>query len=81
MSQDPFIETALGPRSAEPAEAIVVGLLRRVASELTTLVQSPSQFGDEHHSAAALHAVHRALIELEPLAQRERADDGPWPLP
>ena len=81
MSKDPFIESALGHRPAEVGEATVVGLLRQAANELSRLMQSPTRPGDEHHTGAALHAVHRALVELEPLARRDGADDGPWPLP
>ena len=78
MPHDPFVETALGPLSPTPEEAIV-GWLRRAVGGLTKLMDSPSHPRDDHHLAAALHAVHRALIELEPLANRS-TDPGPRPL-
>ena len=81
VPKDPFIETALGPLAKESEADTVVGLLRSAAEGLTNLMREPGQPGDEHHISAALHAVHRALIELEPLAGRPDAIDGPWPLP
>jgi hypothetical protein len=47
----------------------IVGLLRRAARELSMLVEFPTLPGEVHHLDEALHAVHRALVELEQLGQ------------
>jgi hypothetical protein len=65
----PYVEATLQETTpAPPVESVIVGLLRQAAGELARLVESPTNPGDAHHTAAALHAIHRALIELEPLA-------------
>lgn len=43
----------------------LVGLLRRVAGGLARLEQLPRYPGMSGTVAAAAHAVHRALVELE----------------
>lgn len=51
----------------EPSpESEIVGLLRRAAGSLADLEMFPTYPGEEVVLRIAAHAVHRALIELEP---------------
>ena len=60
--------------TSDSPESVLLGLLRQVACGLSRLAQFPTCPGDAYHLAEALHATHRALIELEPLAQRVELD-------
>jgi hypothetical protein len=50
-----------------PTEGEIFQLLRQVAGDLARLEQISACPSNGRHLAAAAHAVHLALVELEPL--------------
>ena len=65
LDWEPLLES-LGEPFEFSEEATVIGLLRRAATGLAHLEESPNRPGDSDRLRAASFAVHRALIEMAP---------------